>query len=116
LALKRTVHVSESRPSPKERGAMYVECEVTITQAEPVWRTDLGELIKRVPGFSCEPPSAFAIAEPGKGVEQGVVVWADGEAMQFKVIADVSNDAQFAWRKGAAQAIGKFCATDAARK
>ena len=39
------------------------------------------------------------------------MIWADGEAMQFKVISRVGDDAQLTLRECAVETVGKLCAT-----
>jgi hypothetical protein len=89
-----------------------VERQVTIAEPEPVRRPNLAELFECVPGFASEPPAALAIAESGEGVEERVVIWADGEAMQLKVISRVGDDAQLTVRECAVETVGKLCATN----
>jgi hypothetical protein len=40
------------------------------------------------------------------------VIWADGEAMQFKVISRVGDDAQRTLWECAVETVGKLCATN----
>ena len=91
-----------------------MEGEVAIAELEPVRCADLAELVERVPALTGEPPSAFAVAESSECVEECVVVGADGEAMQLKVVARIGDDAQFTVREGAVEAVAKLCAADPA--
>ena len=89
---------------------MDMEGEVAIAELEPVRCADLAELVERVPALASESPSAFTVAESRECVEERVVVGADGEAMQLKVVARVGDDAQFTVRECAVEAVAKLCA------
>ena len=91
---------------------MDVERQVAIAEPEPVGRPNLAKLFKCVPALASEPPAALAITKSGEGVEEGVVIWPDGEAMQFKVISRVGDDAQLTLRECTVETVGKLCATN----
>ena len=95
---------------------MNVQCKVAITQAEPVGCADLAELLEGVPGLTGKPPAAFAVAQVGEGIEQGVVVWADREPMQLKVVAWVRDDREVAGGECGSQAVGELRSADTAGK
>ena len=95
---------------------MDVERQVTIAEPEPVRRPNLAELFECVPALASEPPAALAIAESGEGVEERVVIWANGEAMQFKVISRVGDDAQLTLRECTVETVGKLCAANPTSK
>ena len=95
---------------------MNVQCKVTIAEPEPVGCADLAELLEGVPGFSRETPAALAVAKISEGIEQGVVVWADGETVQLKIVAWVRNDREVTSRECRSEAVGEFRSADTAGK
>ena len=87
---------------------MNVQCKVAIAEPEPVGCADLAELLEGVPGFSRETPAALAVAKISEGIEQGVVVWADGETVQLKIVAWVRDDREVTSRECGTQAVGEL--------
>ena len=87
--------------------------KVAIAESEPVGRADLAELLKGVPGFASETPAALTVTEVGEGIEEGVVVWADGEPVQLEVVTRVRDDREVTSGECRAETMGELRPTNA---
>src|SRR5690606_28220482 len=66
--------------------------EVAIPQSEPVWLHPVGvQLRLDGPGLVRATPAAFRIGTPTKPVHDAVEIWADPQAVQAEVVADVDH-------------------------
>ena len=95
---------------------MNMQCQIAIAEAEPIGRSDLAELFKGVPGLTGETPAAFTVTEVSECVEKSVVVWADGEPVQLKVVSRVRNDGEVSRGERSAKAVGELRSADTAGK
>ena len=90
------------------------DLELAIAEAEPGLLSERAQARHGGPGLVAQPPAALAVPEPCEGVEEGVVVGADGESVQLEIVADVGHDGELAGPEGAAESVGELRSADAA--
>jgi hypothetical protein len=94
--------------------AQHMQRQIAITEPKPIRPAKRGQGFHKSPAFIRAPPTKLRIVQPSQGVEQGIRIGADREAVMFKIIARIRDDQQFLWRQNARQAKREFRPTNAA--
>ena len=101
---------------PKPRGSIQVGGDVLVTEPEPRFLAQPGELTHDLPGLAGDPPTLVRLGDAGQRVEDRVVIRADGQGVALQVVAGVDDDRQLARRERPLEAVGELRPTDATRQ
>ena len=115
-ALDVAIDRGEAIARPQAPRPVDVDGEVAVAEAEP------GRLAEALQHPGCRPrlagqaPAALAVGQAGEGVEHGVVVGADEEAVELLVVGGVDDDRELARRQDGSQPMGELRPAHAARQ
>ena len=101
---------------PQPTGALDMNRQVAIAEAEPVLAAERRERLHERPGLVLPAPSELRVVEAGQRVHQRVGVRRDMQAEMLEIVADIGDDEQIVRRQDPAQAQRELGAADAARQ
>ncbi len=88
----------ESLAPPQPTGALDMDRQVAIAEAEPILAAERGQRFHERPGLVLPAPSQLRVVEAGKRVHQGVGVRRDMQAEMLEIVADIGDDKQIVRR------------------
>ena len=105
--LDPAVDLREADPLPEPPRPVHVQGEVAVAEAEPGRLAQPLQHRGRGPCLPGQAPAALAVGEAGQGVEHGVVVGADEEAAELRVVGRVDHDGQLSRCQDVLEPVGE---------